>query len=89
MGEPIRQDRMEETLGWKDGYLGQTKETGQVVGGVKGGDEGGMTERVQTILVDPRIEAGIIVIANLFSRFDGVEQLDRIRSSSKKSVSRV
>ena len=56
---------MEETTGWKHRAFCQAKMRRKVCM-TRLGDDLGMSQRVLTILVDPRIQRGDIIVTNLF-----------------------
>ena len=78
-------------VGWREhGTFGQTKVRAEVerVGRIH---ELGMTQWVMCILVDPRVEAGVVVITNLFP-LGGVSdlmQLHHIGASTEEHLSRL
>ena len=56
---------MEETTGWKHRAFRQA-EMRRKVCMTRLGDDLGMSQRVLTVLVDPRIQRGDIIVTNLF-----------------------
>ena len=77
---------MVETVGWKNLTLDEPEVRGDV-GAARFVEDSGMSYRVQTILVGPRVEGGEVVVVDLFSLLGHVVQFDGVGTSSEEGVS--
>ena len=70
----------------KHGTFGQSK-MGRLVGGARFVQEGGVTDGVPSVLVDPGVETGEIVVPDFFSWVANVMvKFDGVRASSVEGV---
>ena len=77
---------MEEVRRWQDGALGDAKVGRDVLRVGRFVDEGRMTHRIGTVLIDPRIQRSKVIVMQLFV-FD--VKTHSIGSAPKESVTRM
>ena len=79
---------MVETIRWNDFAFNDTKVTTDI-GSIGLRDECGVTSRINTRLVDPRVQRSVINVVNLLGGCDVVIQLDSIGASPTEGVTRI
>ena len=79
---------MVQSVGREDLAFDQTEVRGDV-GGTGFVDDDGMSDRVETVFVGPRVEGREIEVVDLFPVLDHVIQLDGIGASPEEGVSRL
>ena len=84
----IGQDGMVQAWGRQHGTFGQTK-VRMEVHGVGGVDELRVPHGVAGVLVDPRVETGVIVVTDLFPLGGGAMHLHDIGASAKERLARL
>ena len=77
---------MVEMLWWKDGTFGQA-EIRREIGGIGFVQEGGMSHRIDAVLVDPRIQGRVIVVSDLLLLLDVSVETYGIGPTPIKSIS--
>ena len=82
----MRKDWVVEMVGRKNLTLDQPKVRSDV-GATWLVEDSGMSYRVQTILVRPRVEGHEVVVVDLFSLLGHVVQFDGVGATAKKGVS--
>ena len=85
---PVREHRMVEAVWREDGALGQSKVVGEI-GGPRFVKDLRMAEGITPVLIDPRVETGIIIIPHFFSLLDvsSVVEFDGIGTSPEENLS--
>ena len=84
----IGQDGMVQAWGRQHGTFGQTK-VRMEVNGVGGVDELRVPPGVAGVLVNPRVETGVIVATDLFPLGGGTMQLHGVGASAKERLARL
>ena len=83
----VRQDGVIQFVIRFNGAFDESKDTGDVVAlGLR--DDGRMSNGVGTVLVDVRVQGGVIVVKDLLLLFRVTKQLDGIGTPAKESIAR-